>query len=110
MSQLPLLIKELIEWYIWKAKIKECNQEYHKVVKSDPIYEQNNPIYLIKLHPIDEEFPQYYREFQYRDLLDTVDVPGIFLSIYNFTSYRERKVAILPKRYFYSSGTSPQGV
>jgi hypothetical protein len=29
MTQLPLLVDNLINWYIWKAKIKECNQEYH---------------------------------------------------------------------------------
>ena len=28
--KLPLLVDDLINWYIWKAKIRECNKEYHE--------------------------------------------------------------------------------
>jgi hypothetical protein len=103
---LPDLINKLIEWYIWKAKIKECNQEYHKIVKYD-CFDGYKPQTRINFYPIDENLLPYNQEFQYRNYKN---FPVSVNFIRNFTSYLERIVAILPERYLYSSGMSdPSG-
>jgi hypothetical protein len=69
MSQLPLLIKELIEWYIWKAKIKECNQEYHKK-------EYTGGIWFLITHKIDT-IEEYEKIFGPIDWMPFVELPNI---------------------------------
>jgi hypothetical protein len=87
MTQLPLLVKELIGWYIWKDKIKECNKEYHKTVNQFG----NNYSWTV-----------FYigNSLLCRDLSRPDNQQDYF--IYNFTWFSQ--VAALPRRYFYSSG------
>jgi hypothetical protein len=94
MTQLPLLVKELIGWYIWNAKIKECNKEYHKTLKQfgnnswTVFYNDTTNIYSHIL---------LSRNLSRPDNLDDY-------FIYNFTFIVSLRVANLPQRYFYSSG------
>jgi hypothetical protein len=102
MTQLPLLVDNLINWYIWKAKIKECNQEYHKIVTYSYLYGRDS---RINFYPIDKNLLPYHHEFQYR-IYSSNRISFMAKFIRNFTSYLERIVAILPERYLYSSGMS----
>jgi hypothetical protein len=90
MTQLPLLVKELIGWYIWKDKIKECNKEYHKTVEN---YDEYGKIFWTTMTTMN---PLLYRNIERPDCL-----PDYF--IYNFTREMCTTVAKLPYRYFYSS-------
>jgi hypothetical protein len=74
MTQLPLLIKELIEWYIWKAKIKECNQEYHLYYKLElckftgnqqVVWKEPVPEKLLLVHPL---FSKPTLRYNYRNI------------------------------------------
>lgn len=35
MNALPKDIKLLIDWYLWKERIRACNDEYHKIIIFD---------------------------------------------------------------------------
>ncbi|MEX0597275.1 MAG: hypothetical protein WD512_12345 [Candidatus Paceibacterota bacterium] len=103
MTQLPLLIKELIGWYIWKDKITECNREYHKIVEFDLHDGDERRVNLINFY-VDkmQTVKHYFRQhIQYRDYNNKGYADPI---IYNFTFHSIMRVAILPKRYYYSSG------
>jgi hypothetical protein len=92
LTQLPLLVDNLINWYIWKAKIKECNKECVKFLTGagEWVYQYIQHRYLYK----DERYHSGY-------------IDPIIRSFINFSKY---PVAILPKRYFYTSGrNSKQG-
>lgn len=36
---IPKIIREKIEWYMWKGKMREINYEYRKYIKYDKEYE-----------------------------------------------------------------------
>ncbi|MEX0597273.1 MAG: hypothetical protein WD512_12335 [Candidatus Paceibacterota bacterium] len=100
MTQLPLLVNNLIDWYIWKAKIKACNKEY--CIKIPPFNQYRAYYWTITSN---DNIKILFRDFQYRNLRD----PGIQKGkhkdyyIYNFT-FIDDPVAHLPQRYFFSSG------
>ncbi len=91
LTQLPLLVDNLINWYIWKIKIAECNME------------------CVKFCLCGEGSDIQHRYLDYADYDDYEynDYDMIIRSFINFSKY---PVAILPKRYFYTSGrNSKQG-
>jgi hypothetical protein len=100
MTQLPLLVKELLGWYIWKDKIKECNKEYHKIIVQ---YDEYGEIsYWTTMTTMTIFTDQYRNPLLYRNIERPDCLPDYF--IYNFTRKMCTTVANLPQRYFYSSG------
>ena len=95
--KLPLLIDNLINWYIWKAKIRECIREYHKTyIDSCDV----NFYGIKKKYMIDDKVVYYF--FLNNRLLENSNY-GYFYSymyifIKKFIGYydRERTVDILP--------------
>lgn len=77
LTQCPELVRQLIAWYQWKAKINECHKELEEIQTKLSCYTFDM---LQWRDP--ENLPDYY--------------------IMNFLC--DQQVAILPKRYFYSSG------
>jgi hypothetical protein len=102
MIQLPRLVHEIIGWYQWKAKISECNKEYHRIV-----YELLSDTYTVNFHINRPFIFDQTQIFQYRKS-DNINIRSSF--IYNFTCYGETNVAILPEKYYFTSGiNNPQG-
>ncbi len=99
MTQLPLLISELIGWYIWKAKIKECNKEYHKIVE---LYDYDDGEMYRWTVIYNDTMEKHKNPLLYRDLSRPIIHPDYW--IYNFTCSICSRVADLPQRYFYSGG------
>jgi hypothetical protein len=99
MTQLPRLVHEIIGWYQWKTKISECNKEYHRIL------DNTSAPYKINFH-MDRRFI-YDQTFQYRKS-NEIYFENSF--IYNFTCYGRTIVAILPEKYYFTSGiNNPQG-
>jgi hypothetical protein len=103
MTQLPLLVKELIGWYIWKDKIKECNKEYHKTVENYDDYK----FYDWKIY--NDTMEKSRNSLQFRDFSRPYNLDDYYIC--NFTCIRPyNTVANLPQKYFYSSGmNNPKG-
>lgn len=102
---LPLLIKEKIGWYIWKNKIRACNQQYKEIVT--PI---ENIVFLIYDYPKDAFLVKFHNlPLIYDQLIQTRNMNLMIAEscmIYNFTTYGKCTVALLPSKYVYSSGLS----
>jgi hypothetical protein len=98
MTQLPLLVNQLLDWYIWKEKINQCNREYSEIVD----FESTSPDGMVRNLIHKDNF--ILHNFQYRAM------PFVDIFIHNFTYHSRVRVAILPQKYFYSSGrTSRRG-
>jgi len=87
---IPELVKELINWYRWREKIRGVLIEYHQMVS-------------ILMDEEDEEIVYNGLLINYRDLTS-------MYYILDFVYNRKGKMAIIPKRFRFSSGLShPNG-
>ncbi|MEX0597276.1 MAG: hypothetical protein WD512_12350 [Candidatus Paceibacterota bacterium] len=101
MNNLPRLVNEIIGWYQWKAKIKNVNETfisrikyffYNNGIKFD-ILGIDNPVPLTPIET--NHIGKNYGMFRdYTELL--------------IKNKRDTDVAILPRNYFYSSGSNNQ--
>ncbi len=89
MIQLPRLLSELIGWYIWKTKISEFNTYF--LQKQSYLYDG-----VIKV-----SFPYVCKIYGSRVKIDRYSQPFIL----NKNGIR---VALLPQKYYYSSGSNNQ--
>ncbi|MEX0597274.1 MAG: hypothetical protein WD512_12340 [Candidatus Paceibacterota bacterium] len=114
MTQLPLLVDNLINWYIWKAKITNVNDEYwdkidyHSQYNTDKLVVEDDTYYFYDKYPAD-----VIMKVQYRSLDEPVTNINYHFFIYRYEKLSggiQSMVALLPLRYYYSSGSSnPEG-
>jgi hypothetical protein len=108
MSQIPLLVKEKIKYYLhqreWLEKIKVLNNEYHQKITniSDTCLLYKNGELIVVLDPQEQ-----HRER--RDFMNNPDLDGHFIEIHSFIHAHDhewvysRKCIRLPSKYRYSS-------
>lgn len=108
MTQLPLLVTQLIDWYIWKAKMCTIRDEYwnrisyHSQLFVTGKQVETDTFYLYE----DEENEHVQMRIQYR----TWDEARMEITQHFICRDVHTKVALLPSKYYYSSGSSnPSG-
>jgi hypothetical protein len=110
MTQLPLLVDNLVNWYIWKAKITKVNNEYlHRILYYSKYHTDKQVEHDTFFLYDGEEYIQM--EVQYRSW-DEVEMKLEDFFIYRYAKpySTTSKVALLPSKYYYSSGSSnPRG-
>jgi hypothetical protein len=120
MTQLPLLVSELIGWYQWKAKIEEVNRDYlsridydsqygykygynrDRSVEYDTFYFYDRDRYnsrgreLLMMHVHYRQWGEYGMKIRHGFIMRTSpNCRGL-----------GTKVAVLPSKYYYSSGSN----
>jgi hypothetical protein len=99
LTQLPLLIKEMIAWYIWKRKVKELNVDFFGRI----YYDSDGYTDVIHLYD-DSLFKNLHIPFQYRNLsIHALSFDDKFIRCMNKGDII--RVAILPPNYYFTSGS-----
>lgn len=83
---IPDLVRDLIDWYIWKDKIGSINREYYRDYKEWVSYTGN-------VHVVHHSY-----KFSYNHRILS------FLYSYIFSRNSNYHVATIPLKYYYSSG------
>lgn len=98
LSRCPELVTQLIGWYQWKAKISALNSEY---LTNMTYYDGEGSLLWVNFHT-----------FQFRKTYDTGTTFNFYIKrVYRrIQPFREHIVAILPSKYYFTSGShNPNG-
>jgi hypothetical protein len=102
MNNLPRLVSEIIGWYQWKAQIKNVNETFLSRVT---YHYYNNGIKFDVLGRLLNDPP--ILDYDRRDIGKNYGMFRHYDTLL-ITNKRGTDVAILPRNYFYSSGSNNQ--
>ena len=99
----PLLIEEMIDWYSWRLKTKDLNRQYYNRITFI------NPHLCLTYPSIN--LARRVQIYQYRHLRH-LNPEELYIYSHlpspKFKDSSSRKVARLPRRYYYSNEDHPQ--
>ncbi|MEX0597272.1 MAG: hypothetical protein WD512_12330 [Candidatus Paceibacterota bacterium] len=107
MTQLPILVDNLINWYIWKAKITNINFDYLHRIEYDSQYNtdklvEHDTFFLYHENQEDIKMKVQYRSFHEPQL----NLDHFYIFRYNESDHIRLRVALLSSKYYYSRGSS----